>query len=71
LDNGDRVSAIVPIYSGKHLLSGRSSAELAAMTRAAKGDDGECVDYVRNIAARLANLGIDDPDIDEFWRALN
>ena len=70
LENGDRVSAIVPIYSGKNLLGRRSPAELAAMARTAGGDNGKCVDYVRNIAMKLADLGVDDPDVDEFWRAL-
>jgi cation transport protein ChaC len=70
LGTGDRVSAVVPIYSGKNLLDGRSSAELAAMVRVAQGDNGKCIDYARNIAMKLADLGIDDPDVDEFWHAL-
>jgi len=71
LQNGGRVNAIVPIYSGKNLLRGRSSDELAAMARTAKGDNGKCIDYVRNIAMKLADLGIDDRDVNDFWCALN
>ena len=71
LEDGNRVNAIVAIYSGKNLLTGRSYTELAAMTRTAKGDNGECVDYVRNIKKKLAELGIDDPDVDEFWRVVS
>jgi cation transport regulator ChaC len=70
LESGDRVSAIVPIYSGKNLISGRSPAELAAMARTAQGVDGKCIDYARNIAVKLAELGIEDPEVEEFWRAV-
>jgi cation transport protein ChaC len=70
LESGDRVSAIVPIYSGKNLISGRSPAELAVMARTAQGEDGKCVDYARNIAIKLAELGIDDPEVAEFWHTL-
>lgn len=70
LESGDRVGAIVPIYAGKNVLSGRPVGELAAMARAAEGCSGRCADYVRSIAAKLAELGIDDPDVDAFRRAL-
>jgi cation transport protein ChaC len=70
LESGDRVTAVAPIYSGKNLLSGKSLAELAAMARIAQGVDGKCIDYARNIATKLAELGIDDPEVDEFRRAL-
>jgi glutathione-specific gamma-glutamylcyclotransferase len=70
LESGDRVSAIVPIYSGKNLISVRSSAELTAMVRGAQGIDGKCIDYARNIAMKLAELGIDDPEVEDFWRAV-
>jgi glutathione-specific gamma-glutamylcyclotransferase len=67
-ENGDSVMAVVPIYSGKNLLSGRSLSELVAMVWAAKGDHGSCIDYVRNIAAKLSELGIHDPAVDELQR---
>lgn len=70
LESGDRVTAVAPIYSGKNLLSGRSPAELTAMARTAEGADGKCIDYAKNIATKLAELGIDDPEVAEFWRAL-
>jgi len=71
LDRGERVYAIVPLCTGKHLLSGRSPNDLVAMASSARGEKGKCIDYVRNIVTRLAELGIDDPNINEFWRALN
>ena len=70
LEGGDRVNAVAPIYSGRNLLSGKSLVELAAMVRTAQGVDGKCIDYARNIATKLAELGIDDPEVDEFRRAL-
>jgi cation transport regulator ChaC len=70
LENGNRVNAIVPIYSGKNLVDGMSCTELAAMARTAEGDSGRCIDYARQVAKKLEDLGIVDPDVDEFWRAL-
>lgn len=71
LESGDRVKAVVPIYCGKSLLKGKSVLELAAMARLAVGADGRCIDYVRNVAAKLAELGIYDPAVEEFRRALD
>lgn len=71
LEDGRRVQAIVPIYFGKNLLVGKSPDELAAIARTTSGSDGRCMDYVSNIATKLAELGISDPDVDELCRALN
>jgi cation transport regulator ChaC len=70
LESGERVFAMVPIYSGRNLLIGRSLTELVEMARKAQGAHGRCFDYARNIATKLADLGISDPGVDEFWRAL-
>ena len=70
LENGDLVTALVAIYSGKNLLSGRSVAELVTMASAAEGNCGSCIDYVKNIAAKLSELEIHDPAVDEFELAL-
>lgn len=70
LEGGDRVAAIVAIYSGKNLLSGKSVIELAAMARVAEGVNGPCVDYVTNLAAKLSELGIDDPAVHDFQRLI-
>jgi hypothetical protein len=40
------------------------------MARAAEGDRGSCIDYVRNITVKLSELEIDDPAVDEIARAL-
>ncbi len=58
------------MYSGTNVLSGKPLAELARMARTAHGTKGRCVDYVRNLAAKLARLGISDAAVEEFLKAI-
>ena len=44
--------------------------DYVSMARLATGTDGKCADYVRGIADKLAELGIDDPAVREFWEAV-
>lgn len=50
---------MTPVYAGKNLIVGQTPERIAEMIVAAKGG-GNCVEYVRNIAAKLVDLGIDD-----------
>jgi cation transport protein ChaC len=59
LADGRTVEAITPVYAGKNLIVGQTPERVAEMIVAAKGG-GNCVDYVRNIAAKLVALGIED-----------
>jgi hypothetical protein len=61
------------------LLVGKESVALAliryfgslkALARAAEGVNGPCIDYVTNLAVKLSELGINDPAVDDFLRAL-
>ena len=70
LVNGDPVQAIIPVYSGANLLDHKSLVERARMVLAAKGTAGRCYDYVKQIVYKLAELKIDDPDVKEFWQAV-
>jgi glutathione-specific gamma-glutamylcyclotransferase len=70
LESGDWVDALVPIYSGKNVLSGKTLAELARMARKAHGTKGSSVDYVRNAAGKLELLGIDDAVVKDFLREI-
>ena len=70
LENGDWVEAVVPIYSGKNLLDAETYDRLAKMACAAEGTKGTAVDYVRNVAGKLDNLGIHDVAVNEFLRAI-
>ena len=70
LQSGQSVNAIVPIYDGRNLIHAATIDEIAAMVANAKGTSGRCIDYVRNIAAQLDHLGVDDPPVTTLWRAL-
>lgn len=65
LEGGERVSATVPIYSGKNVLE-QSPEELAELAVAASGTSGRCADYVLTIAKELERLGISDPEVEAF-----
>jgi cation transport protein ChaC len=70
LESGNWVGAVVPIYSGTNLLSAKTYNELAKMACLAEGTNGAGVDYVQNLAGKLANLGIHDGEVDEFLTAI-
>ncbi len=70
LEDGVRVQAVTPHYTGPNLIGNMPLAQRAAMARVAVGTDGSCANYVSNIAARLAALGIDDPVVREFAEAV-
>jgi cation transport regulator ChaC len=71
LQDGSTVKAVVPICRAEDsLLRNKSPKELAAMARQAVGERGPCLDYVANVARTLANSGIDDPAVQEFWTAI-
>jgi cation transport protein ChaC len=68
LPDNREVHAHVPINTrtGPTYLGSLLIADRATMARIARGSSGTCVDYVRNLAAKLAELGIDDCDVTEF-----
>lgn len=70
LDQGDEITAIVPIYEGNNLIPVSSVDKIVQMTIRANGKDGACVDYVKGIAEELRRLGIDDPAVSELWHVL-
>ena len=50
---------------------GRSAwTETLAYVRQGHGDAGSCVDYVRNTAKHLQDLGIPDPELDKLVQLL-
>ena len=67
---GHRARALVPIYAGKNLLN-ETLKDRAKMARAAEGNCGRCIDYVKGVLDELSKLGIDDPAVKEFWQAVN
>lgn len=71
LEDGQNVSALVYIYTGKNLLGdGVTLAEKVAMVLKAKGKTGASRDYVRDTFKELEDIGIDDPAVTELWEAV-
>lgn len=66
---GEQVDALVPIYEGTHRLDG-SADDLARMVCCAAGSGGSCIDYVKGIATRLAQLQIHDAVVVEMLAAV-
>lgn len=71
IDRQSFVDAYVPYYTGSNVIHDKSLAQIAKMAQSASGTSGKCIDYVTNIAAKLSELGIDDPVIREFSEAVN
>lgn len=71
LNDGVCTPAVVPIYTGKQLIEGRTLHELASMVRAASGTHGRCLDYVEGVATKLSEMGIDDPAVAELWKTIS
>ncbi len=57
LQDGRTAQATTSLYRGKNLFSGHTTADLVAMTLAAKGATGRAVDYVLGIERQLKDLG--------------
>jgi glutathione-specific gamma-glutamylcyclotransferase len=70
---GDDVRAYIPVNEkcGKTYIGDKSIAERVSMARNAEGKAGKCLDYVTNIRQELRRREIDDPFVEEFWRALS
>lgn len=70
LDGGDTVTALVPLYQGRHFIQNKTLEELAAMAIGARGIRGTGWEYVRDIAAHLREAGIDDPVVTSLWQEI-
>ena len=73
LPDGREERAMTPVNSrsGSIYMGNVPIAERAKMARVAKGTCGACIDYVRNIHAKLCSLGIVDSDVEDFARLIN
>jgi cation transport protein ChaC len=60
------VSALVPIYSGNNLLQNRSPEDILDMVLLASGENGQCKDYVLNLAEKMRCLKISDSVVVEL-----
>jgi cation transport protein ChaC len=68
LPDGREVCAATPVNdrTKSTYIGNIDIATRANMARTARGRDGACVDYVRNIREKLASLGIVDEGVEEF-----
>ncbi|HEY1601458.1 MAG TPA: gamma-glutamylcyclotransferase [Pirellulales bacterium] len=70
IECGTHAQAIIPRYVGPNLIRDKSPAQLARMARSAIGTSGRCAEYVSTIAAKLVELDISDPAVQEFSAAV-
>lgn len=69
LQDGVEVSAFVPFYEGSSLIVGKNVDQIAQLVQKAKGTSGTCFAYIEGIAAKLAELGIEDSVVSKFMAA--
>ena len=70
LDNGTNVVASVTVYAGRNLIKSKAIDCIASMVVKARGEKGSCVSYVRGIAEKLHEIGIEDPVVRATWQAV-
>ncbi|TMJ90772.1 MAG: cation transporter, partial [Alphaproteobacteria bacterium] len=70
LDNGTNVVASVTVYTGRNLIKSKAIDCIAFMVVKARGEKGSCVSYVRDIAEKLHEMGIEDPVVRATWQAV-
>jgi len=68
--DGNQITAFVPIYTGKNIIKGKTKEELAEMAKKASGNCGKCSDYIKNIASRLDELGIEDIEVSSLAKII-
>jgi cation transport protein ChaC len=68
---GETISALTYIYDGPRLIEeGLSLEDRASMILAAEGIAGSSYDYIKGVRARLAELGVVDPEVEVLWEAV-
>lgn len=73
LPDGRKIRALAPVNDRRSdtYIGNVPAEERAAMARAARGKDGACANYVRNICEKLRSLEIADQDVEEFARLVD
>jgi len=57
-------------YHGPNVIPPTSASEIAEMALRARGLSGSSADYIRSVANRLMELGIEDPAVTDLCTAL-
>ena len=73
LESGQKERAITSINDPKRFtfINNLNFNTLVDMVRNAKGVNGGCIDYIRNIYLKCRELGIEDDYIQKLWVAIN
>jgi cation transport regulator ChaC len=69
LDNGAKVVASVNVYAGRNIIKSKTIDGIVSMILKARGEKGSCVCYVKGIAEKLHEMGIEDPVVSATWQA--
>ena len=72
LPDNRKVMAYTPVNdtNGNTYIGNISLKKRAEMARIAKGVDGCCLDYIRNIKKMLSKIGIEDTVIEELYKQI-
>ena len=65
-EDGSSTTAFVPLYVGKNIIAEKDIDKSVEMVSVAEGDSGTCIDYVRGIAQKLKEMGIEDVAVTEL-----
>ena len=68
LPNGETIQALILVNDrkAKSYIGNIGVQKRAAMAKVAKGENGSCAEYARNIQKQLESLGIEDEHVVEF-----
>jgi len=70
-EDGTSTTAFVPFYVGKNIIAEKDIDKLAEIVRIAEGESGTCIDYVRGIAQKLEEMGIEDLAVKDLKERLD
>jgi cation transport protein ChaC len=70
LDNGAKVVASVNVYAGRNIIKSKTIDGIVSMILKARGEKGSCVCYVKGIAEKLHEMGVEDQVVSATWQAV-
>jgi cation transport protein ChaC len=73
LQDGTRIRALVPMSDASKTtyIGGLPLQDRARMTKDARGYNGQCRDYVKNLRDKLQELHINDSAVASFWSVVS
>jgi len=72
LHDGQRVTAFTPVNvkNNATYLEEKDIKQLTRMVKLAKGANGNCFDYVKNLRDKLIDMGIKDRHVEKLWDSI-